>query len=486
MLLPLCLADEVIIDGKTRFYHDKDFFSFLPIGSISCTHEGEYYISWDGQCKQKHNCDTKCIGCDVRVVDGSYCGIDSPKSTYPPKESQEVGQMCFPDQETCGAFFSGYKTQCKLLEGMKLDLWDPSNYYGMGSWFTKQATRLDNHRKTFPCMVDYIEGTTSLESMGKCYLDCETIEDFEYSCRNYESTFLCKNSLQYPSQCFNWNKGQFEDCYEFTCNIDDVVYCPAGCDLSSNQCNGLTPSEQVPECSEGYMRCGNNDIFDPEGSIQKCINGQWETLDECGVFNCIEETYNYARCKTDIYYCLNNLGDCSPTSKEEGCFKTKQECLDNKVFYCRLGKNSNICEKRLGGCGAGEIPFWATDEKDAERMCKTTIQCYNDGMCPDGFNCINGQCRQDESYIEPCADDDIFCKLFRWWENFSSGASDTIFWIVVTILVLVLFPIILGLFTQLSRFLKTFIPIGTVMGIMKFLIILIILSVAYILWTVYS
>lgn len=248
-------------------------------------------------------------------------------------------QICFPNEVHCGNIIEQVRTECEL----DLTWTSEPNFYGaMPSYFN--------------------------------FLDCWSDNDYVYGCEKHESIFLCADAFWRPD-VFNPNWGYYY------CNIDDVVECPNGCNVEANTCYG-----DEPECSEGYMRCGTSEVYDPDGVLQKCINGVWATREECE-HGCVEEAYNYAYCDFKKWYCLQNNFQCYfKSSGGENCYETEEDCLNNRVYYC--ADESGKCRRRLGSCYANERSFTGTDLDDVYRSCvQSGWQCQSNPDCPPGFEC---------------------------------------------------------------------------------------------------
>jgi hypothetical protein len=151
-------------------------------------------------------------------------------------------------------------------------------------------------------------------------ISCYDKTIYEYGCDTWESDFLAKDYFQIGSY--------------FYANIDDVVYCPKGCDETTNECKGDVP---VPDCSEGSVKCNGNTIIE-------CKNGEWVDTQTCDPETpCQYITRNYARCDYPMYYCI--VDDvCTRTETPfvtHDCYLSNEQCFENtsagkNVFWSRI------------------------------------------------------------------------------------------------------------------------------------------------------
>lgn len=269
--------------------------------------------------------------------------------------------LCFPEGEYCGQFFQEIKHECSL---------NPT-WHSITPWGSFQTRVL-----------------------------CQDVYYYENKCYEHGSDFLCKNAMKL---------GEY-----YYCNIDNVVFCPQGCDISRNQCYG---SVAQPDCSEGYQRCGTTDNYDPEGDVYKCKSGVWELHDSCDK-GCVEKNYDNAQCKYDTYYCQRSGITCYESSFKLGnCYDTEEECRDQLPIWC-LSATKSECNKRYGQCLAGETEFRGSDIDGAYRNCADEIVCTSNSDCNPGFHCVAGECKASSGNIrEPNFIDNFTYWLGDVWKN---------------------------------------------------------------------
>lgn len=181
---------------------------------------------------------------------------------------------------------------------------------------------------------------------------------------------------------------QYCDLYcEFTDENPNFKICNGGCN-SNFQCAGEIQGCENPYGLEGYQFCINNNVME-------CQNNQWVLLKECTTSVCVEETYFYSRCGTNVWYCLNNNFNCITTSNydPDKCSTTKEGCESKIKYYC-LSTDRKSCTQRLGGCLDGELYYKGNDLDNVKIQCESQIcgqknnRCCAYDECDDGLVCM--------------------------------------------------------------------------------------------------
>lgn len=265
--------------------------------------------------------------------------------------------LCFPDSSICAGFFESLEESCRLnlIDNDCVEAhWSMESPYGYSIGFPN---------------VD----------ISKC-ITCENLNDYKYECYLKPSSFLTKSYFIEEGTLWNY----------YYADIENVVYCPYGCDKSINRCkNGIDlPGEDgyIPDCSEEYMKCENNNVY-------ICAQGKWSNVEDCGNYYCKERSTKRAECERNIYYCINNNFECvSSSENRNGCYDTISECSSNIPLWC-LTITKDRCVKRYGSCLNEELQFKGTDLDSTYEECATKMICIKDDQCDVGFYCDNGECK---------------------------------------------------------------------------------------------
>jgi len=181
--------------------------------------------------------------------------------------------------------------------------------------------------------------------------------------------------------------GDILDLYCELENSYDFVECENGCNYQTGLCN-----EGYIECSNDYMGCCNDaedckkNIYRDEGDTFKCINNKWEFQEDCKI-GCTEQSYNYAFCNFNKYYCTGAIDCYWSDTKFSNCYETPEECSSNLGFCCR--DKDFFYTWRLGGCQDGENPSQGT----------VITEQYCESLNGNQSNCFLEKCEDAQEVI---------------------------------------------------------------------------------------
>lgn len=227
---------------------------------------------------------------------------------------------------------------------------------------------------------------------GEFYVDAS----WQWKIPEYGFGIECEDILKYKIECVMggypylatdyWTSpipGEPGAVY-FYADIDNIVYCPAGCEgINGNaRCkpdeNSKVPYE--PECSEGYMKCQNNNVYE-------CKNNDWKVKEYCSNFQCEHAQWDYAYCKTNIYYCKIANSKCFTNShKLENCYDTYEECQNSFEVWCGNTVDKKCYKK--SSCGKDELEYTGDNLDLAYTSCVESFwECKTNFNCPVNFEC---------------------------------------------------------------------------------------------------
>ena len=189
----------------------------------------------------------------------------------------------------------------------------------------------------------------------------------------------------------------------FYCDIDDVVSCPSklvlgvqvgGCfsnPVGSDFCaTGESVADgggevEIPDCSEGYMRCGDGVFYNPNGDVQECVDGHWVVKEDCGSFFCIEQTFNNAYCEVDWFYCLSDQG-CYLKSKDgNNCYNTLEDCNSQIGYCCYSSDDPSSFHWVKGSCNTDELYIFGSEITENSCSNRNAGECaislFNSPVC---------------------------------------------------------------------------------------------------------
>jgi len=212
----------------------------------------------------------------------------------------------------------------------------------------------------------------------------------------------------------------------FYCDVLDIIECPrhwspelgmfiGGCysdPAGPDFCADDTDPIPTPNCSEDYMRCGLGDDADPNGDVYKCENGNWELKEEC-TQGCTAQSYNYAYCNFNKFYCFNpESSSCTFWSDSSNgcCSENLEQCNNNalnseKSCY-KFGPDSRgvIQYKWISTCTISGTKIPNIDEKKCLELNSGNIDSLKvfDLFTKDYKIVLNSTCKETSSckYVE--------------------------------------------------------------------------------------
>ena len=249
--------------------------------------------------------------------------------------------------------------------------------------------------------------------MGFCYIDqcikCEEIIGVE-CIGNMQSQIMCQTSEgRIPTQidcafgCTSNNDGYCEPCSEsmpqkcesnkeYQCFNGMWQYtktCALGCNDDNTACNEPTsPTQTCDPKVDKYEKCDMNNT-----AVVKCINGQWEPIENCGDNGCVngkcgECMAGQKICSSDGQY----LKICTGLPAKYETIECTKGCEDG-VCIDSCQTKSISCSFELGSpifktCNDGNVSQFICDKCQSDLLCdtiKSAVDCSNN--LPTNIEC---------------------------------------------------------------------------------------------------
>lgn len=359
-VLKICNENNVWVDKETCPWECSDGACTCETNQTKCENK-TLYICNDGQWEKLEDCGEK--GCK----DNNSCHSST---------SNNYDVVCSDGELTC------IDMELKICE--------------QGQWQLKEKCNDDSGTDMGFCYIDQCikcEQITGIECIGnmQSQIMCQTSEgkiptqiDCAFGCTSNNNGYCEPCSESMPQKCESNKEYQcFNGMWQYT------KTCALGCNDDNTACNEPTSSTQTCDPKvDNSKKCDMNNT-----AVVKCINGQWEPIENCGDNGCVngmcgECMAGQKTCSSDGRYL--NICTGSPAKYETiECTKGCEDgvCIDScqtKSISCSFELGSPIFKT----CNDGNVSQFICDKCQSDLLCdtiKSAVDCSNN--LPTNIEC---------------------------------------------------------------------------------------------------